>query len=150
MRRDARAERRPLMRIKVRALRALGSIFPTEPQARMTAEQQTSREVLKASQTMGGYLAEMGTSDADVLDYGCGWRGGTLWLAKHVRSATGLDAEQSSIAQAELARTASGISNCRFLWSPDGRIPAPNGSFDAVFSTDTFEHVMDLPLAFRE
>ena len=34
--------------------------------------------------------------------------------------------------------------------SKDGRLPFGDRSFDAVLSTDTFEHVMDLDLAFSE
>ena len=43
-----------------------------------------------------------------------------------------------------------GAKNCRFVSSPDGRLPLPDASVDAVFSTDTFEHVMNLELAFLE
>ena len=62
----------------------------------------------------------------------------------------GFDVEPSSIEQAQLALASDGSRNCRFVSSADGRLPIPDASVDAVFSTDTFEHVMDLDLAFSE
>jgi hypothetical protein len=59
--------------VRGRLLRLLDRIFPPNPQAFMAAEQQTAHEVAKASQTMGGWLAEIGTSrthNLDVLAYG--------------------------------------------------------------------------------
>ena len=54
------------------------------------------------------------------------------------------------VALARTALAATPIRNCRFELSADGRLPFPDASFDAVLSTDTFEHVMDLDLAFVE
>jgi SAM-dependent methyltransferase len=136
-----------------RALRLLDWIFPPNSRAFMSAEQQTTHEVTKASETMGGYLAELGTSrthNLDVLDFGCGWGGETLWLADRVHSVCGVDVDQNAVGQARKTSEASAVSNCRFEWSEDGRLPFADASFDAVLSTDTFEHVMDLNLAFRE
>lgn len=134
-------------------LTILDRMFPPNAGAYMSGDQQTSHELVKASASMGGYLAELGESRArqlDILDFGCGWGGETLWLADRVRSATGVDVDAESIGQAQRALAASGAGNCRFAWSPDGRLPFDDCSFDAVFSTDTFEHVMDLDLAFGE
>ena len=99
---------------------------------------------------MGGYLSELPSRDVDVLDFGCGWGGETLWLASKVRSVTGVDIEAASIAQARRALGRTRISNCSFHAMKDGCIPLPDASVDAVFSTDTFEHVMDLETAFGE
>jgi SAM-dependent methyltransferase len=116
----------------------------------MTAAQQTRHEMRKASDSMGRYLEEAGRKDIDVMDFGCGWGGETLWLARQVRSVVGVDVEAESVAQAERALREQRVTNCRFVHSPDGRIPVPDMSFDAVFSSDTLEHVMDLDLGFRE
>jgi SAM-dependent methyltransferase len=106
--------------------------------------------VIKAADTMGVYLDELPTRDIDVLDYGCGWGGETLWLASRVRSACGVDIDPDAIAQARQALAKSGITNCSFVHSSDGRLPFADNQFDVVLSTDTFEHVMDLELAFSE
>jgi SAM-dependent methyltransferase len=117
----------------------------------MTAEEQTTHEVAKADGSMGRYLAQLPTSDVDVLDFGCGWGGETLWLAPHVRSIVGVDVERSSIQQARRALQRTAITNCTFVTTrKNGQIPLPDAHVDAVFSTDTFEHVMDLDLAFSE
>jgi SAM-dependent methyltransferase len=116
----------------------------------MTAEEQTTHEVAKAGTSMGAYLSELTSRDVDVLDFGCGWGGETLWLASKVRSVVGVDVERSSLQQARRALSRSRVSNCEFRLMKDGCIPLRDASVDAVFSTDTFEHVMDLPLAFGE
>ena len=116
----------------------------------MAGERYTDREVQQAPDTMGRYLAELGRTDVDVLDFGCGWGGETMWLARQVRSAVGVDIEPEAIETATGALARQSHRNCQFACAPDGRLPFPDGSFDAVFSTDTFEHVMDLGLAFSE
>ncbi len=59
--------------VRGRTLWLLDQIFPPNPRAFMSAEQQTEHEVAKALETMGAYLAEFGsrTHDLDVLDFGC-------------------------------------------------------------------------------
>jgi SAM-dependent methyltransferase len=134
-------------------LQRLDGVFPPNPQAFMSGAQQTRHEVAKASASMGSYLAELGESrigSLDILDFGCGWGGETLWLAERVRTVSGVDVDRNAILQATTAARNSNAKNYRFEWSEDGRLPFAEGSFDAVLSTDTFEHVMDLDLAFRE
>jgi len=134
-------------------LEALDRLFPPNPGAFMSGDEQTRHEIVKADATMGSYLAELGADrvgELDILDYGCGWGGETLWLAQKARSVRGVDVDEKAIVQAQKACDASGVTNCRFEWSPDGHLPFADASFDAVLSTDTFEHVMDLDLAFTE
>jgi SAM-dependent methyltransferase len=134
-------------------LAALDRLFPPNPGAFMSGDEQTRHEIVKADATMGSYLAELGAArigELDILDYGCGWGGETLWLAQKARSVCGVDVDGKAIAQAQKACDVSGVTNCRFEWSSDGRLPFADASFDAVLSTDTFEHVMDLDLAFSE
>jgi SAM-dependent methyltransferase len=134
-----------------RLLAFLDRFFPPDPSAFMSGAQQTAHESVKATETMGSYLQELGqTGTLDVLDFGCGWGGETMWVAGRVRSVSGVDVDRHAIAQAREALAASDIDNCRFELSLDGRLPFPDASFDAVLSTDTFEHVMDLDLAFSE
>jgi ubiquinone/menaquinone biosynthesis C-methylase UbiE len=135
---------------RIAVLRGLDRIFRTEVRNQLSHEEQTQHEMQKASGTMGRYLAESDSRDIDVLDFGCGWGGETIWLAQYVRTVVGFDVDPGSIAQAQLAVAANGMKNCRFVSSADGRLPLPDDSVDAVFSTDTFEHVMDLGLAYSE
>jgi SAM-dependent methyltransferase len=128
----------------------LDRFFPPNPRAFLDPDGQTQRSMDRANGAAGRYLAELGSRDVDVLDFGCGWGGETLWLAKHARSVVGVDIEASAIDQANRACAASTATNCRFVHARSGVLPFDDRSFDAVFSTDTFEHVMDLDSAFRE
>lgn len=128
----------------------LDKLFPPNPRAFLNPEEQTQRSMAGAHEAAGRYLAELGSGDVDVLDFGCGWGGETLWLAKHARSVVGVDIERAAIDQATRALAASPSANCRFVQARSGVLPLPDCSFDAVFSTNTFEHVMDLDRAFSE
>jgi SAM-dependent methyltransferase len=139
-----------MMAVRLGLLKALSLVFPPEPTAQMGGQQSTERELVKAAGSMGDYLQRLGRHDVDVLDYGCGWGGETLWLAERVRSAVGFDVEATSIADANRALASMGVPNCRFVCDGNGLIPLGEATVDAVFSTDTFEHVMDLDRAFGE
>jgi len=128
----------------------LDKVFPANPRAFLDPDGQTQRSMHRANGAAGRYLAELGSSDVDVLDFGCGWGGETLWLANHARSVVGVDIEAAAIDQANRARAESAVTNCRFVQARSGVLPFDDRSFDAVFSTDTFEHVMDLDAAFKE
>ena len=70
-------------------LAALDRLFPPNPGAFLSGDEQTRHEIVKADATMGSYLAELGADrigDLDILDYGCGWGGETLWLAQKART----------------------------------------------------------------
>jgi SAM-dependent methyltransferase len=135
-------------------LALLDRVFPPNVNAYMSCDQQTRHEIVKAEHTMGRYLAELAlttkVSDLDILDFGCGWGGETLWLAGHARSVRGVDVDEKAIGHARKACETCEVQNCGFEWSSDGGLPFADKSFDAVLSTDTFEHVMDLDLAFGE
>lgn len=135
---------------RARALWAMDRFFPPDVQAFMTDEQQTVKETIKAPERVGAYLEELGRTDVDICDFGCGWGGETLWLAERVRSATGVDIDPRNLEQANRALDGRAIANCRFVLASDDGLNLPDDSFDAVFSTNTFEHVQDLDQAFRE
>ena len=79
-----------------------------------------------------------------MLDYGCGWGGETLWMARRVRSACGVDVDGKAIAAGAQRPGRIRRQELPLRAVDDGRLPFPDASFDAVMSTDTFEHVMDL------
>lgn len=139
-----------LLALRIALLRLANRLVPALPGGPKSHEQQTSYEVAKASASMGAYLATVGRDDIEVLDFGCGWGGETLWLAGRVKRVVGVDVERDSIDHANQALKRAGVANCSFLHSSDGRLPLADSSVDAVFSTDCFEHVMDLGLAFGE
>ena len=138
------------MSLASRVLWALDRFFPPNPAAKMSDTEQASHEVTKAPQTMGTYLAELGGTAGDVLDFGCGWGGETIWLAGRARTCVGADIELDAIATAERTLANHPADNCSFVHMPNGVLPFGEARFDAVVSTDTFEHVMDLDKAFAE
>jgi ubiquinone/menaquinone biosynthesis C-methylase UbiE len=146
--RVARGSRAQALRVAL--LWKLDTFFPPDPRAFLGAADQTRRSMDLADSTAGRYLAELGSRDVDVLDFGCGWGGETLWLAGHVRSVVGVDIEAAAIEQANRASAASPVRNCQFVHAQSDVLPFPDQSFDAVFSTNVFEHVMDLDRAFKE
>jgi ubiquinone/menaquinone biosynthesis C-methylase UbiE len=131
-------------------LAMLELVFTSDAEAYKEGLEFTEYEVQKAPASVGRYLTEIGNNDIDVLDFGCGWGGETLWLAERVRSAIGVDVDAEAIVVARQALDRRPIANCRFLHAADNLIPLPDRSVDVVFSTDTFEHVMDLDTAFAE
>lgn len=138
------------MSLRARLLRVVDPLFPVNPAAKLSAPEHTAHETTKASSTMGRYIAELARKDVDVVDFGCGYGGETMWLSQQVRSAIGVDADPECVDQATRALAARTELKCRFVQSTDGVIPLPDASVDAVFSNDTFEHVMDLDRGFRE
>jgi SAM-dependent methyltransferase len=128
----------------------LDRLFPPDPGAYLDPSAQTQRASDLANGRAGQYLAEIGSHDVDVLDFGCGCGGETLWLAARVRSVVGVDIDRGAIRQANRAAAAESVANCRFIQTQSDGLPFPDRSFDAVFSTNVFEHVMDLDAAFRE
>jgi SAM-dependent methyltransferase len=128
--------------LRTRLIWALDPMFPPMPDAYMDRTAQCTYEVAKAPASMGAYLARLGRTDLDVLDFGCGPGGETRWLAARVRSVIGVDIDPDAIAQAR----AHAAPNTRFV---ESLADVPDASVDAIVSTNVFEHVMDLPATFR-
>jgi len=108
-------------------------------------------EMRKAASSYGRLVEELGgLQDKRVLDFGCGWGGETAWLAERAASAVGCDINPSSIQDADQFKADLGQSNLSFVLIKGERLPFDDNSFDAVFSTNVFEHVMCPAQVLRE
>ena len=105
-----------------------------------------------------GHLSPGGTEEVDrivagidmdgkrVLDIGCGSGGNLLHLARTTSLAhgTGFDVEAPVIEVARERAQEEGLADrVEFVRGDPGPLPFPDGSFDVVFSKDSFLHVPD-------
>lgn len=91
-----------------------------------------------------------GVAGKTVLDFGCGWGGETAWLAQRARFVVGCDISASSLAEARRFQERQSIANIEFVQCMGDRLPLEDARFDAVFSTNVFEHVMNVPAMLGE
>ncbi len=134
----------PRARLGLRAagLLKLERLFPPLV-APSSDDEAAAYECRKAAGSYAKFVEELGgVHDKRVLDLGCGWGGETLWLARYAASAVGCDIHPGRIAAANRLQAQSQQPNLAFALIQDNRIPFPSNSFDAVFSTNVFEHVM--------
>jgi ubiquinone/menaquinone biosynthesis C-methylase UbiE len=104
-----------------------------------TSEEQSKYEYDKAPQTMGLYLEKVDIKGKVVLDFGCGWGGETLWLRRQgAEKVIGIDTNEDSLSQAR------DFCSEECIFTSD-ITSIEDGSIDYIFSTNVFEHVMDIP-----
>jgi SAM-dependent methyltransferase len=80
-----------------------------------------------------------------LLDFGCGTGASTICMAGMFpdTEVIGVDLNASHIEMAREVLAARGLSNCRFLVSPDGNsLPAGIGTFDFVMLSAVYEHLL--------
>ncbi|MEQ9460413.1 MAG: class I SAM-dependent methyltransferase [Phycisphaeraceae bacterium] len=141
---------------RARLLLGLESVFPPAVAEVPSGEaEQAEHEYGKAAGSYQRFVNELGRVEGlDILDFGCGWGGESVWLAERGARVTGCDISSSAIEHARAFAERRGV-----LGGPKGvvfaevgatELPFENGRFDAVFSTDVFEHVMDLETVLRE
>ena len=98
------------------------------------------RSLERASRTLG-----KDRSSLRVLDWGCGIGTAVAQLRKNGWDASGADIDEDAIERGNAA-----IAGAPLSLIEDGRGPWPSGTFDFVFSEQTFEHVADIDAATRE
>jgi len=93
-------------------------------------------------------LSQSPVSEWDILDVGCGYGGTTLALARHVRTAVGIDPGMRLISEAQQDALRRNQTNVQFhvgeisTWT-DTR------QFDLIVLDNVFEHLPDQPGALR-
>ena len=75
-----------------------------------------------------------------VLDLGCGAGKFTAWLHEAGYDAQGMDLSEAALAKARRTFPQAVFS----LLKPDGGIPAEPGTFDAAWTTEVIEHIVDV------
>ncbi|MCC7407762.1 MAG: class I SAM-dependent methyltransferase [Phycisphaeraceae bacterium] len=129
--------------LRARLLVALEPLFPPVA-APATSSEQSAYEYAKAQGSFADAVAELGSlAGKTVLDFGCGWGGETAWLAERCAFAHGCDVDPNSLAQAEQFRRHRNIHNMAVAPVRNDRLPFADDTFDAVLSTNVFEHVMN-------
>src|SRR5690606_37426508 len=83
-----------------------------------------------------------GLDGKTVLDFGCGWGGESAWLAQRAGRVVGCDINPDALEDARRFQVRSGLRNLEFARCDDRTLPFDDATFDAVFSTNVFEHVM--------
>jgi ubiquinone/menaquinone biosynthesis C-methylase UbiE len=79
-----------------------------------------------------------------ILDLGCGTGKQTALLAHHAEEVWAIDLSAASLRQAEARCARAGIRNVRFIQQSIVKLPAEDGSVDAIFSYgDVISHVHD-------
>lgn len=147
---DAPSPQLPRLGLRARLLLQLERLFPTVA-APATSDDQSTYEYAKASASFARHADELGgLAGKRILDFGCGWGGETAWLAERAAHATGVDISQDALDQARRYAQQRNLTNLDFALIDDHRLPLPDNTFDAVFSTNVFEHVMNPRLALTE
>ncbi|MCC6580212.1 MAG: class I SAM-dependent methyltransferase [Phycisphaeraceae bacterium] len=136
--------------LRARLLLRLERYFPVLDAPRDRG-QHAAFEYRKASGSYGSHAKEIGgLAGKRVLDFGCGWGGETVWLAEQALEAVGCDVNADALADARSFVEQAGCRNARFVACTAEGLPLPDDHFDAVFSTNVFEHVMDIPAMLSE
>ncbi len=133
---------RPLS-LRARLLRRLEAVFPPLTDAPASEGEIATYEYAKAESSYAPLVAELGGIEGrTVLDFGCGWGGESAWLARRAGHVVGCDVNDDALRQARRFQAESGLRNLEFARCADDALPFADDSFDAVFSTNVFEHVM--------
>ena len=128
---------------RARLLLALERFFPVIDTAPAVVGDESGFEFAKAAGSYQPFVDELGgLAGKTVLDFGCGWGGETAWLAQRSARAVGCDINADALDDARRFTAQLGLPNASFAACTDRSLPFDDQRFDAVFSTNVFEHVM--------
>ena len=141
----------PPLSLRARVLLGLERVFPVvdaphgEGRIAEYEFRKAAGSYVKAVDEIGGVEGKT------VLDFGCGWGGETAWLAQRgARHVVGCDISATSLAEARRFQERQRIVNVEFVPCVADAIPLEDSRFDAVLSTNVFEHVMNVPAMLGE
>jgi SAM-dependent methyltransferase len=129
---------------------ARGFPFPqTEAQLRQFADDWLHKEEqVEVGMRFFDRDVRIDVRDRNVLELGCGAGAMSFAFEKRGGKVTGVDIDQRVLDVASRWAAARG-SRCRFLRC-ESKLPFPDGEFDLVYSSSTFEHVAEPELVLRE
>jgi SAM-dependent methyltransferase len=109
------------------------------------------REMLALLQThMAAAARPINTNPPKILDWGCGRGRAVAFLAQAGYCTFGVDADRAVMLNGHPLFIARGLDPHSLLRHTSETGSFPDGYFDAVFSEETIEHVIDLESAARE
>lgn len=136
---------------RTKLIHKLAKIFPPLSASPAESGEHAQWEFKKASGSYQKYVDTIGgLQNKTVLDFGCGWGGETAWLANQCDHATGCDINTAALKDATAFKDQQQIDNVDFVQCTATTIDLPDNHFDAVFSTNVFEHVMNVPAMLNE
>ena len=97
-----------------------------------------------------GFLDDL--AGKTILDFGCGYGGKAVELARRLPSAfvIGIEPHQKKIVKAKDFALRQGVGNCEFRLCTQESVPLPDESIDAIVCHDVLEHVHDPAVVLRE
>ena len=132
-------------------LLGLERFFPVNSAAPAVTGNESEFEYRKAAGSYQPHIDEIGdVRGKTVLDFGCGWGGETVWLGERAARAMGCDINPSALTSANEFAKRVGAENVSFAQSGTNTLPYADQTFDAIFSTNVFEHVMQPAAMLKE
>lgn len=107
--------------------------------------------VTKNEEYMQAYFDFIGFRKEDeLLDVACGTGEFTIFCARRIKGAHGIDISKGMIELAQKQASAIDLTNITFECHDVERIPCPDGSFSVVQCRSAFHHMSDYPRVFGE
>jgi len=129
--------------LRAKLLARLERRFPPLAETPVHSGDHARWEFAKAAGSYACFVDDLGgLAGKTVLDFGCGWGGESAWLAQRAEHVWGCDINTQALADAKRFKKEAAIANVDFTACGETMLPFEDETFDAVFSTNVFEHVM--------